>query len=239
MKKSNASAWLALITLGVLASLQPYRVAGQGAAGAEVLTNESVVQMVVGKLPKDVVLSKIQSTSTAFDITANGLVSLFQRKVPTDVMKAMMLASASNPNSKELLENSAILFMVTNKLPRDIIVAKIQSGKPGYDLTTAGLVSLNQNKVPQPVLKAMMASAASAPSTAAAPTSAATPAQSAAAPAAKTPAPAPAQTTPAPAAVSPPTNAGQTTAPAAKGSTKGATKDTTTKDTKAAPEKKK
>jgi hypothetical protein len=236
MKKSNVGAWWALVTIGVLALALPHRVVGQG---AEVLTNESVVQMVVGKLPKDVILSKIQSTSTAFDISANGLVSLFQRKVSTDLMKAMMLASAGNPNSKELLENPAILFMVTNKLPRDIIVAKIQSGKPGYDLTTAGLVSLNQNKVPQPVLKAMMASAASTPSTAAAPPPIAAPAQSAAPPAAKnpTPTPAPAQATPAPAAVSPPT--GPAPAPAAKGSTKGATKDTTTKDKKAAPAEKK
>ena len=211
MTNTAPRAWIAFITFGVALLLLPGRATGQGAAGAEVLTNDSVVQMVVGKVPRDVILAKIQSTSTAFDITANGLVSLFQRKVPTNAINAMIQASASNPNNKEVLANTAVVYMVTNKLPRDIIIAKILSGKSGFDLTAEGLVSLNLNKVPQPVVKAMMASAASAPSTSAAPPQPASPAQSAAPPAA-----------PAPRAVSPPSNTGQTTAPAgARGAARG------------------
>jgi hypothetical protein len=209
MKNTELRAWTVFITLGLAALFPPQRVTGQGSAGAEVLTNESVVQMVVGKVPKDLILTKIQSTRAAFDITANGLVSLFQRKVSTDTIKAMMQASAGDPNSKELLENSAIVYMVTNGLPRDIIVAKIQLGKPGFDLTSNGLISLNQNKVPQPVVKAMMASAAATPST------------SAASPKPPSSAQSPAPTSPAPAAVSPPSNAGQTPPTAARGSAGG------------------
>lgn len=201
MKNTAPRLWITSITFGCALLLSPYRATGQGSAGAEVLTNESVVQMVVGKVPKDVILTKIQSTSTAFDITANGLVSLHQRKVPANMIKAMVQAS-NNATNKEVLTNTAVVYMVTNGLPRDIIVAKIQSAKPGYDLTADGLVSLNLSKVPQPVQKAMMASAASTPATPAAPPPAVSPAQS-------TAAPAPAPPAPAPRAVSPPSSTGQ------------------------------
>jgi hypothetical protein len=211
MKNTAARAWIAVMTVSCAVLLLPHRAAGQGAAGAEVLTNESVVQMVVGKVPKDLILAKIQSTSTAFDVTANGLVSLYQRKVPTDMMKAMIQASAGNPENKELLTNAAVVSMVASGLPRDIITAKILSSKPGYDLTTDGLVNLNLNKVPQPVVKAMMASAAAPP-----------------------PAPPPAQAAAPPRPVSPPSNAAPAAAPAAaRGSTRGA--GTQDKDTKAPP----
>ena len=160
MKNTVARAWIAFITLGFAALFLPYRVTGQGSADVEVLTNESVVQMVVGKVPKDLILAKIQSTSTAFDITANGLVNLYQSKVSTDMIKVMMKAATGNSN-KEVLANDAIVYMVTSRLPRDLILATIQSSTPGFDLTAAGLVSLNQNKVPQAVVKAMMAVIAS------------------------------------------------------------------------------
>ena len=56
----------------------------------EVLENQSVVTLVVAKVPKAVILAKIQSTRSAFDVSANGLVGLTQVKVPTDVIKAMV-----------------------------------------------------------------------------------------------------------------------------------------------------
>jgi hypothetical protein len=208
MKHPPLKASLIAFAFAISTVFLPPSATAQAGAEREVLSNDSVVQMVVAKVPKDLILTKIQSTSTAFDITANSLVALYQRKVSTDLIKAMMLASASNPASKEVLENSAVIFMVTNNLPRDLIVAKIQSAKPSFDLTTNGLVSLNQNKVPQAVVKAMLASASAsaAPSTAA---------PQAAAPAAS----------PAPVAVSPPQSAAPpaappaAAAPAAKGST--------------------
>ena len=59
-------------------------------SGAEVLTNESVIQMVTAKIPRDVILEKIQGTRTNFDVTTSGLVSLNTNKVPKDIIKAMM-----------------------------------------------------------------------------------------------------------------------------------------------------
>ena len=60
----------------------------------EVLTNEIVVRMLGAKVPKQIVLQKIQMSRSAFDVTATGLVSLNTSKVPEDVIKAMMLPSA-------------------------------------------------------------------------------------------------------------------------------------------------
>jgi hypothetical protein len=46
--------------------------------------------------------------------------------------------------------------MVAGKVPKPIILLKIQGTRGGYDVTTTGLVVLNQNKVPQDVIRAMM-----------------------------------------------------------------------------------
>jgi hypothetical protein len=131
--------------------------AGQGQAAPEVLTNDSVVQMVVGKVPKGIVLTKIQSTPNTFDTTANGLVTLYTSKVPTDLIKAMLAASAP---SKEVLTNDAVVKMVIAPLPKELVLTKIQSTTPGFDLTASGLVSLSQNKVPKDIQNAMFAAAA-------------------------------------------------------------------------------
>ena len=51
--------------------------------------------MLTSKVPKQVILSKIQVSRSAFDVSASGLVSLNASKVPDDVIKAMMLPPAS------------------------------------------------------------------------------------------------------------------------------------------------
>lgn len=53
--------------------------------------------------------------------------------------------------------------MVSGQLSRDIIVTKIQMSRPDFDLTTNGIINLNQNKVSQDVVKAMMAATSSPP----------------------------------------------------------------------------
>ena len=149
--------------LAVLA-IMPAFASRAAAQGAEVLTNESVVQMIAGKVPKDIMTSKIRTTKSTFDVTSSGLISLASSKVPNDIIKLMMTTAASTPASKETLSNDAIVRMVNGQVSRDIIIAKIQMSKPDYDLTTSGLINLNQNKVSQEVVKAMMASSSGAPS---------------------------------------------------------------------------
>jgi hypothetical protein len=124
-------------------------------AATEVLTNQTVIQMVTAKLGTDVIQAKIQSTKTNFDVTTSGLVSLYTNKVPREILKTM-LAVGSGKGASEVLTNQAVIQMVTAKLPRDVILAKIQSSKTKFDVTSDGLVSLNTNKVPKDIIKAMM-----------------------------------------------------------------------------------
>ncbi len=146
------------VTLLLLAPLS--RAAAQG----EVLTNESVLQMIAGKVPKDLIVSKIKTTKSTFDLSPEGLIKLNTGKVNSDVLKLMMTTSATAGGaSKETLGNDGIIKMVVGGLSKDVIVTKINMSKPGYDLTTTGLLELTKNKVSEDVQKAMMASAAGTP----------------------------------------------------------------------------
>jgi hypothetical protein len=59
----------------------------------EVLDNQSVVAMIVARVPRAVIMTKIQNTRAGFDVSSAGLVQLAQAKVPTDVIKAMVTKS--------------------------------------------------------------------------------------------------------------------------------------------------
>jgi len=123
------------------------------AQAPEVLSNDSVVQMVAGKVPKDVILAKIHSTGNSFDVTPAGLVSLTKSKLDKAVINAMIAAKTDN---KEILTNDSIIALVTGSVNKDVVLFKIHSTKARYDLTASGLVGLSQNKVPQDIQKAMM-----------------------------------------------------------------------------------
>ncbi len=122
------------------------------------LTNESVIAMVTAKVPKGLIVTKVQSTKSNFDITPAGLILLNNSKVPGDVIKMMMTSAGGAPGAaNEALANDAIIKMVVGGLGKDIILAKVRMSKGNYDLTTDGLIDLNKNKVSQDVIKAMMA----------------------------------------------------------------------------------
>jgi hypothetical protein len=61
----------------------------------EVLTNDSVVQMIKAGLPESVVISKIRSTPTRFDLKTDSLVNLKKAGVSDKVLEAMMAAPSS------------------------------------------------------------------------------------------------------------------------------------------------
>lgn len=132
-------------------------------SGGEVLSNSAVVNMITAKVSKDLILTKIRTTKTSFDVTAGGMVRLHQAKVPQDIMLAMMTAAAdpkmATPaaGAAEVLTNNEVVQMVQGQLPRPIIIEKIRSSKSRFDTTSDGLVSLQSNKVPDEVVKAMMA----------------------------------------------------------------------------------
>lgn len=144
--------------LATTAAILPAQAAG---ASGEVLTNETVIQMFTAKVPKGLIVTKVQSTKSSFDITPTGLLQLSTAKVPNDVIKQMM--TVAGDTKKETLDNDAVIKMVAGGLSRDLIILKIQMSKPNYDLTASGLIKLNQNKVAQETIKVMMAATSGTP----------------------------------------------------------------------------
>src|SRR5262252_1657930 len=63
----------------------------------EVLTNDSVIQMLKAGLPEGVVISKIKSTASKFDLKTDSLVSLKKAGVSDKVLEAMMAAGSGAP----------------------------------------------------------------------------------------------------------------------------------------------
>jgi hypothetical protein len=153
---------LLVVVFGMVAAAP----AARAQASGEVLTNASVIEMVTGKLQKSLIIAKIQGTRSAFDITADGLISLTQNKVSQDIVKAMMLAYSSNAANRpagppEVLTNEIVVRLIVAKVHKSLVLDKIRDTKGAYDVTTSGLVNLNQNKVPQDVIKAIMTAAGS------------------------------------------------------------------------------
>lgn len=73
---------------------------GATSLAQEVLTNDSVIQMIKAGLPEAVVIAKIKSTATKFDLKTDSLVSLKKAGVSDKVLEAMVGAgSGSGPTT--------------------------------------------------------------------------------------------------------------------------------------------
>ena len=77
----------------------------QDASLSEVVTNQTVVDMVDAKLPSDLIITKIQTAQTNFDLSTSALVKLNEKGVPSDVIKAMMQKS-SEPRVSVVSDNT-------------------------------------------------------------------------------------------------------------------------------------
>src|SRR5260370_28772029 len=67
---------------------------GATSLAQEVLTNDSVIQMVKAGLPEAVVIAKIKSTSSKFDLKTDSLVGLKKAGVSDKVLEAMVAAGS-------------------------------------------------------------------------------------------------------------------------------------------------
>jgi hypothetical protein len=56
----------------------------------EVITNQTIIQLQKAGLGKDVLKSKIQSSTCNFDLSTDGLISLKKAEVPDDIISAML-----------------------------------------------------------------------------------------------------------------------------------------------------
>jgi formylglycine-generating enzyme required for sulfatase activity len=56
----------------------------------DVLTNQTVIEMVAAKVPENLILAKIRTSKTQFDLSAAGLIELSRKGVPPQVVEAMV-----------------------------------------------------------------------------------------------------------------------------------------------------
>ena len=81
---------LVLVLVAVMALSLPVAIS----LAQEVLTNDSVVQMIKAGLPEAVVIAKIKSTQTKFDLKTDSLVSLKKNGVSDKVLEAMVASGS-------------------------------------------------------------------------------------------------------------------------------------------------
>src|SRR5215469_15800836 len=94
---------LAVLLFMLMAGTSPALALVQAAPQAEVVTNQTVVDMVSAKLPADVIVTKIQTSKTNFDLSTDALVKLNQSGVPSDVIKAMMQRSSASVSTDPVI----------------------------------------------------------------------------------------------------------------------------------------
>lgn len=105
----------ALIVLVLLASVLAPPVVGPAAA-QEVLTNEAVVSMVKAGLPDSVIIAKIRSSPTKFDLRTDALVALKQAGVSDKVLEAMVTPAAPPATAAVLKDRDVMYHVVGDRL---------------------------------------------------------------------------------------------------------------------------
>lgn len=83
-----------VLAMFLLTAWQPFAQLAYSQTPAAI-TNQTVLDMVAAKLPADLIVTKIQTSQTNFDLSTDALVRLTQGGVPADVIKAMMQKSSS------------------------------------------------------------------------------------------------------------------------------------------------
>jgi hypothetical protein len=89
---------LALIVVATVSLSLP----GTISSAQEVLTNDSVIQMVKAGLPETVVIAKIKSTATKFDLKTDSLVNLKKAGVSDKVLEAMVSTGSGSPTASAM-----------------------------------------------------------------------------------------------------------------------------------------
>ena len=94
MNSASARLLPLLLTLFMCAG---FEVQAQEAAnsGAEILTNETVLKMVRASLSPIIVVSKIRTSKTNFNLSTDELIRLQQEKVPDEIIKGMVDSATS------------------------------------------------------------------------------------------------------------------------------------------------
>lgn len=115
----------------------------------DALTNQSVMDMVAAKLPSDIIVTKIQTSKTNFDLSTDALVKLNQGGVPSDVVKAMITKGSTpapgaassaaaeppgDPNDPNVWHDPGIYVLASNGREQKLIMLEptvYSQGKSG------------------------------------------------------------------------------------------------------------
>lgn len=119
---------------------------------AGVVTNQTVLDLVNAKLPADVIVTKIETSQTNFDLSTDALVKLNQNAVPSEVIKAMMQKSSApaaaaqpvpevtDPNDPNVWHDPGIYAYVSNGHERKLLMLEptvYSQGKSSGSFATA------------------------------------------------------------------------------------------------------
>lgn len=118
----------------------------------DVLTNQSIIALCEAKVAKGVILQKINSSKSNFDVSTSGLVLLKTAKVPDAITETML----SVTSSRETIVNEDIIRLTEAKVAKNVILKKIRTSSNRFDLSTEGLIRLTSAKVPDVIVKSMM-----------------------------------------------------------------------------------
>jgi hypothetical protein len=119
---------------------------------AETITNQAVLDMVNAKLPADIIIAKIQTTPTSFDLSTDALVKLNQGSVSSDIVKAMIQKGSApaavakpapevvDPNDPNAWHDPGIYAYVSNGRERKLMMLEptvYSQGKSSGSFATA------------------------------------------------------------------------------------------------------
>lgn len=104
---------------------------GATSIAQEVLTNDSVIQMVKAGLPEAVVIAKIKSTASKFDLKTDSLVSLKKAGVSDKVLEAMVAAPAAGaaPSTASAAPAPPAPALAAGALKNQDVIYQLVAGK--------------------------------------------------------------------------------------------------------------
>jgi hypothetical protein len=102
---------------------------GATSLAQEVLTNDSVIQMIKAGLPEAVVIAKIKSTASKFDLKTDSLVSLKKAGVSDKVLEAMVAAGSGSAPTTGAMPAPPAPAMAAGALKNTDVIYQLVGGK--------------------------------------------------------------------------------------------------------------
>jgi hypothetical protein len=125
MKPSMIRAVLGLALVAAVGLSLP----GATSLAQEVLTNDSVIQMIKAGLPEAVVIAKIKSTATKFDLKTDSLVSLKKAGVSDKVLEAMVAAGSGSAPTTGAMPAPPAPAVAAGALKNTDVIYQLVGGK--------------------------------------------------------------------------------------------------------------